>query len=239
MIQKQAIDGKNLQKIFVRHYLEIDTVPIPPFTIQLYPYSSFKHTLHVRGRKILVRLSDMIICAPDSILSAILAILLYKLFGKSIPHNYSEHYHEYASRERIRQRARQIRAFRGRKPISTPEGSVYNLANIFRELNERYFAQQISIQHISWSQQINHSVWGHYNPTHDKIVVNRKLDHSQVPCFVVEYVLFHEMLHSLQGNIVHRGRQHVHPSWFRVTEKQFPRYQEAREFLKSEFQGDL
>ena len=239
MTQKQAIDGKELQEIFVRHYLEINTAPIPPFTIQLYPYSSFRHTMRVRGGKILVRLSDIIIGAPDSVLSAILAILLYKLFGKSIPHNYSRHYREYVSRERVRRRTRQIHAFRGRKPISTPEGSVYNLANIFSELNERYFAQLVSIQHLSWSQQINHRVWGHYNPTHDKIVVNRALDHSQVPYFVVEYVLFHEMLHSLQGDYFHRGRQHVHPSWFSVTEKQLPHYQEAREFLKSRFRGDL
>ena len=239
MTQKQAINGKELQESFVRHYLDLDTAPIPPFTIQLYPYSSLRHTMRVRDGKILVRLSDAIAGAPNSVLSTILAILLYKLFGKSIPHNYSQHYREYVSRDRVRRRARQIHAFRERKPISTPQGAVYNLAQIFSELNERYFARRVSIQHLSWSQQINRRVWAHYNPTHDKIVINRRLDHSQVPHFVVEYVLFHEMLHASQGDCLHKGRQHVHPSWFSATEKKFPRYQEAHEFLKSKFPGDL
>ena len=36
---------------------------------------------------------------------------------------------------------------------------------------------------------------GHYDPSHNAIVISRILDAAAVPRLVVEYVMFHEMLH--------------------------------------------
>jgi predicted metal-dependent hydrolase len=73
---------------------------------------------------------------------------------------------------------------------------------------------------------------GHYDPGHHAIVLSNILDRPEVAKLVVEYVMFHEMLH-LRYPVEHRGaRRCVHTPEFKEAEKQFPGLTEARELLK-------
>ena len=61
----------------------------------------------------------------------------------------------------------------------------------------------------------------------------RIFDQPGIPLLALEYVLFHEMLH-LRFPVNHAGaRRRVHSREFREAEKKFPRFQEAKEMLKS------
>ena len=74
---------------------------------------------------------------------------------------------------------------------------------------------------------------GHYDPSHNAIILSRLLDNVRVPRLAVEYVLFHEMLH-LRFPVEHRGaRRCVHTREFKDAEQQFPRLKEAKEMLKA------
>ena len=72
---------------------------------------------------------------------------------------------------------------------------------------------------------------GHYDPSHNAIVLSRVLDRPGTPRLAVEYVLFHEMLH-LRYPAEHTGaRRRVHTREFKEAEKQFERLAEAKRLL--------
>jgi hypothetical protein len=76
-------------------------------------------------------------------------------------------------------------------------------------------------------------ILGHYDPSHNAIILSRLLDGAAVLRLAVEYVLFHEMLH-LRFPVDHRGaRRCVHTPEFKQAEKEFPQLAEAKELLKS------
>jgi hypothetical protein len=73
---------------------------------------------------------------------------------------------------------------------------------------------------------------GHYDPSHNAIILSRLLDGAAVSRLAVEYVLFHEMLH-LRFPVDHRGaRRCVHTPDFKQAEREFPLLAQAKELLK-------
>jgi hypothetical protein len=73
---------------------------------------------------------------------------------------------------------------------------------------------------------------GHFDPSHNAIIISRVFDSNRVPRVALEYVLYHEMLH-LRYPVDHRGvRRRVHTREFRAAENEFPRLCEAKEILK-------
>ncbi len=77
-----------------------------------------------------------------------------------------------------------------------PQGRLYDLDQMFEELNFRYFFGLMARPRLGWSPNASRTLLGHYDPSHNAIVLSRILDRSgHVPRLAVEYVLFHEMLH--------------------------------------------
>ena len=73
---------------------------------------------------------------------------------------------------------------------------------------------------------------GHFDPSHNAIVISRIFDDASLPLLAIEYVMFHEMLH-LRYPVDHAGvRRRVHTREFRAAERGFPRLAEAKELLK-------
>ena len=73
---------------------------------------------------------------------------------------------------------------------------------------------------------------GHFDPSHNAIVISRIFDRPQTPVLALQYVMFHEMLH-LRYPVDHNGsRRRVHTKEFREAEKKFPGLKEAKEILK-------
>jgi predicted metal-dependent hydrolase len=85
---------------------------------------------------------------------------------------------------------------------------------------------------MSWSSDRARNRLGHYDPAHNTIVVSRVFDHPRIPRFVVEYIVYHEMLHLKHPVKVRRSRRCVHPAEFRAEERLFPGLGDARRFLK-------
>ncbi len=86
---------------------------------------------------------------------------------------------------------------------------------------------------LVWSQRRHRTVLGHYDPAHDAIVLNRGLDDHQVPAWVLEYVLFHEMLHAHLGEQTCGGQRFVHHAEFREAEKRFVEFDKAKKFIRT------
>ena len=73
---------------------------------------------------------------------------------------------------------------------------------------------------------------GHFDPSHNAIIISRIFDRPAVPALALEYVMFHEMLH-LRFPVDHTGaRRRVHTREFREAETRFVRLKEAKEMVK-------
>jgi len=120
------------------------------------------------------------------------------------------------------------------RPVATlPQGRHFDLHALFEQLNQQYFSGALERPHIGWSTRNWRRQFGCYDPGPHQIVLNRRMDRPGVPQFVVEYVLFHEMLH-----VKHPTRRSgctllSHSPEFRNEEKRFVQFEVARNFLDS------
>ena len=132
----------------------------------------------------------------------------------------------------MRRSLQSVKQARGRKFVSGPQGSVYDLQLIFENLNLRYFHGLMAQPLLGWSRQPSRMMLGHYDPSHNAIILSRLLDDQRVPYLAVEYVLFHEMLH-LRFPVEQRGaRRCVHTRQFNGAENEFVHLKQAKELLK-------
>ena len=184
------------------------------------------------GGRLEVRMSDLLAGAPAPVLEALAHILLGKLYRKPVPRQYSHRYRLYLNRKDFRRQAHLVRQIRGRKFISGPQGDHYNLEEIFERLSAQYFDGLMGRPQLGWTRRPSRSMLGHFDPSHNAIIISRIFDRPQVPALAVEYVMFHEMLH-LRYPVDHNGvRRRVHTREFREAEKKFPQLKDAKEILK-------
>ncbi|HSR51975.1 MAG TPA: M48 family peptidase [Acidobacteriota bacterium] len=228
----EAAEASRLQELCRRHWERCKDTPPPRFSLRFYPYANLHHTIRLRGETVYVRLSDILSKAPSDVLTSISLILLYKLMRRKPPAAHRRRYADYASRPDVRSRCRQVRRLRGRKHLTSEQGRHYDLRALCEALNKRYFGGNIEIERISWSRRRNRRVLGHYDDAHNTIVIDRRLDHPRVPSYVVEFVIYHEMLHALLGERFHKGRRWVHHADFRRAERAFHDYRRAQEYIR-------
>jgi predicted metal-dependent hydrolase len=85
---------------------------------------------------------------------------------------------------------------------------------------------------LGWSRGSSRSMLGHFDPSHNAIIISRIFDRENAPALALEYVMYHEMLH-LRFPVDHTGaRRRVHTKEFRAAEKKFAQLKEAKELLK-------
>lgn len=221
------------EQIYHRVFSELKPRTAPPnIEIQFCAFANANSFIRMEDGHLLVRMTDVLESAPAPIIEALAQILLAKLFRKQIPAEYSTRYRRYLNRRDIRSRLEEIRQARGRKLLRHPKGHAFDLAAIFDELNFRYFFGLMSMPTLGWSLRPSRVTLGHYDPSHNAIVISSLLDRPDVPRLAVEYVMFHEMLH-LRHPAEHRGsRRCVHTPEFKQAEKQFERFKEAKLLLK-------
>jgi len=206
--------------------------PVPDLKVEFYGFANINNTIRLREGKLLVRLSDLLEGAPDNVLTAIAHILVAKMYRKPVDREHAARYRRYVTAQHMSRKAHLVRQIRGRKRLASPQGLTYDLEAIFEELNVRFFYGLLARPQMSWSSEKARSRLGHYDPAHNAIVVSRVFDHSRIPRFVVEYIVYHEMLHLKHPVKVRGSRRCVHPAEFQAEERLFPRLDDARGFLK-------
>ncbi len=206
--------------------------PLPEIRVEFCRFANANSLVRLENNRLRVRISDLLEGAPAPVLEALAYILLCKLFRRPVPRAYNHRYRLYMNRRDVRRSVHLVRQIRGRKQLSGPRGEVYDLDEIFEELNQRHFHGLLARPSLSWSPRPSRTMLGHYDPSHNAIIVSRLLDSPEVPRLATEYVLFHEMLH-LRFPVEHHGaRRSVHTRELREAERAFPRLAEAKQILK-------
>ncbi len=207
----------------------------PEFSVQFYPYAGLNSTIRMEAghRRVRVRMSDMLDEAPAHVQEALAVILISKLYRKRSPERAENDYRDWSTSPAIRQLAKETRRTRGRKQMAHPRGQVHDLDALFAELNARFFAAELRKPALGWSRGESRQMLGHYDSAHDAIVISRVFDQPNVPRYLLEYVLYHEMLHVKYPTEMRRQRRCVHTPAFKAEERLFPRYEEANRVLKN------
>ena len=119
-----------------------------------------------------------------------------------------------------------------RPPREAARGVWTDLGESFRRVNRDYFGGALPAPHLAWSRAVRRQEFGRYDAPADTVWLHPVLDDAQVPAFVVDFVVYHELLHKALGVRVHAGRRQVHTPAFRAAERRFARFAEAEASLK-------
>lgn len=205
---------------------------VPEIRVDFRRYANANAQIRLESGALIVRIADTLAGAPEDVQEALAWILLSKLFRKPVPPGANDRYRRYLNRRDVRKNLDLVRQVRGRKQVEAPKGQHFDLDLMFEELNFRYFFGLMARPTLGWSPRASRTLLGHYDPSHNTIVLSRILDSRNTPRLAVEYVLFHEMLH-LRYPVEHSGaRRCVHTRAFKDAEKAFQGLREAKALLR-------
>lgn len=225
---------ESTEEIFRRVYCHVACrAEAPDVRLSVRPFVATMGKLRLTQSGLEIQLSELMAAAPATVREALAWILLSRLFRKAPPQHWVKHYRQYLHRKEVRRTHLALRATRSRKKHIGPKGQVYDLDELFEHLRGRYFGPLMGKPELGWSGRLSRTLLGHYDHAHHAIILSSWLDRPEVPRFVVEYVLFHEMLH-LKHPVEHSGgRRVIHSRAFRAEERRFERLAEARAWLRT------
>lgn len=206
----------------------------PPPVLSYYPYVSTKSTIRERGGRLHLRLSDHLLDAPEPVTRGLFAILLARLRRRRIPPVLQEAeaaYERYVAGEDITARREASRRRRGRKRLD-PLGEHRSLLESYLRVIMETGLALPEAPRLSWSPTASRRRFGHQDAAHDCIVISRVLDDPDVPEFVLDYVVYHELLHIAHPPVMGTGNKRiVHHKTFRQAEARYPQRKEAEAWL--------
>lgn len=225
---------ESLESIFSTAHRQLrPRSPLPDIKVDFFPFAGLNHTARLNEGRLTVRVSDIFADAPFEVYHSLALILLAKLYRKKVDTSYHNTYRSFILQSEIQERARAVRSARCR--VNRPRGARgrhIDLEELFDNLNHRYFSGSIDKPQLSWSARKARFVLGRYDVIHHTIYVSRLFDAPGIPAYVVEYIMFHEMLHVKYQSRVRHSRVIVHTPEFKTEERNFPQYQEAILWLK-------
>jgi hypothetical protein len=206
--------------------------PEPQFKASFRRFTGLRSTIAFKAKgDIEARVSDLFQDASSLVVEAIAEILVTRLFGRSPSREAKECYKAWANSPAVVRQVEEVRRQRGRKLLLPPEGRHFNLAHIFDSLNRKFFDGLLAPTRIGWSMNRSRRMLGHYDSSHHSITITRWLDAPKTPRYVVEYLVFHEMLHVRHPVERNHHRRIVHSKAFQAAERTFPHYQRALRWL--------
>lgn len=139
----------------------------------------------------------------------------------------------------LREAVRSHFSFAWQAPARLPsKGAVHDLALAYEAVKNRYFPSFDEDLTIGWSKAAPRAIGrcmtlGSYDAGARQIRIHPQLDHPLVPCYFLEFVIYHEILHAVHPPVLTKGgRLSVHTTEFRKAERLFDLYQEAKAFEK-------
>lgn len=110
-------------------------------------------------------------------------------------------------------------------------GLHHSLEEAFARVNAAYFGGTMQRPALQWSRRFTVRKFGHYDSLRDAVMISASLDRADVAAHVVDFVMYHELLHRKRGTQWNGDRKAVHTPEFLAQERRFARYAEAKAFL--------
>ena len=116
--------------------------------------------------------------------------------------------------------------------VDVARGGAYDLNDVFDRINTAYFRGEVKRPKLFWSRSLTRRKFGHYDWVGDAVMVSRTLDDSNLPGYIVEFVMYHELLHKTLGLRWSGQRQYAHTAEFYLAEKRFAQHAAAEAAIK-------
>jgi hypothetical protein len=223
---------KSLFDIVEEVKLEYPTAMSYKVQVTFYPYKNVSHTIRMRNKTLYIRICDKLQNAPYEILKSISVILFDKIFRRKTAQSVRHTYRNYISQFVLPELEIDDRKISGNY---TAQGRFFNLKEIFNKVNGQYFNFSIIPPVLGWSLNKSYRRLGFYDHQRNLLVVSKILDGRRVPDYVVEYLMYHEMLHMVHPVKSKNGRRVIHSSQFKNDERNFKEYQAAIKWLKRRY----
>ena len=114
---------------------------------------------------------------------------------------------------------------------SFASGNMHHLEASFQRVNLTYFGGKLDQPHLVWSRRLTHRKFGHYQWDTDTVMVSSSLDQESIPEMVVDFVVYHELLHKKLGARQANQNRIAHTQEFREAEGKFLQVDKARKHL--------
>ncbi|EMY12589.1 PF01863 domain protein [Leptospira weilii str. Ecochallenge] len=184
---------------------------------KFFPYSNLGSSIRIYPEKLEFKIHSFYLKSEPENLEAIIDLLLYKLLKQPIPNELESTVRKfYESHTTQKNRANKNKKRIERSPIQNQK-----LRLILENVNQSYLRIDLSDLEIFWGKSKSTTRLGHYDPTHKMIVINPILSFESVPNFVLEYIVFHELLHVYFPVTRKKGRNVIHSKEFKIFEKNF------------------
>ncbi|RPI13423.1 MAG: M48 family peptidase, partial [Acidobacteriales bacterium] len=154
---------------------------LPEIRVEFCRFANANSLVRIEDNRLHVKITDLLEAAPAPVMEALAHILLCKLFRKPVPPMHNHRYRLYLNRSDVRRSIHLVRQIRGRKRLTGPQGEHHHLEEIFEELNWRYFHGLLGRPNLGWSRTRSRSMLGHYDPSHNAIIISRALDSPALP----------------------------------------------------------
>ncbi len=228
-----ALFFETAEQIYARVFRMLKPrAPIPRITVAFRKYANANSRIRLEEGSLRVDISDLLQGAPAPIQEALAFILISKLFGKTPDPSIAARYRRYLNRADVRRTLHLVKQERGRKAFLQPQGRVHDLCAIFDELNFKYFHGLMARPLLGWSIRPSRTTLGHWDPSHNAIVITHLLDSDKASVLVLKFIMYHEMLHLTHPTKHNGARRCVHTRDFKEAEKLFEEFEKAKSELK-------
>ncbi|MHB8634119.1 MAG: hypothetical protein ACYDBQ_09165 [Thermoplasmatota archaeon] len=208
--------------------------PLRAPTVSYVRYVDARSTISERQGRVHVRLSHHLADAPVEAVQGVVGVLLCRLLGLPqgrIDGRLVRAYRRFLDTPEVAERVRAERS-RGRKHID-PTGRHRSLLESYLRVTLDMGLSPPVPPRLSWSQRVSGHRFGHWDPDHQVIVISQILDDPEVPEWVLDYVVYHEVLHILHPVRAGSGlRRIVHGAAFRRQERLFPQWKEGERWIQ-------
>jgi hypothetical protein len=119
--------------------------------------------------------------------------------------------------------------------ICSPRGKYYNLTDIFNRINHEYFNNGLKIPILGWTRKPATRRLGYYDYTQNRLIVSSFLDNDIFPDYIIQGIVYHEMLHMIHPVRHKNGRRIVHSREFKDDEKKFRYYAAYEKWFRHEY----
>jgi hypothetical protein len=180
---------------------------------------------HIRAYPdtVLVDLPTPMICSHQNVLQAVARIAFKKGGDRKAVH-------DAAGGEAYRRIDAALELLGG--VVAETRGLHHDLVDSFDRVNAAYFQGGMSRPRLVWSGNFATRKFGHYDHAQDTVMVNMLLDQPAVPEFVIDLIVYHELLHRQLGLTWKSNRMAAHTSEFAQKEHEFKQYDEAKAVLR-------
>lgn len=192
--------------------------------IELYNIAGLYRSRLRKGIRHVV-ISEGFLGAPRPVMEALMGAALLKKVG-----GHKARIRHYAETEEFREILLTMEMIGAQLQAKT-RGAYHDLEKVFSRVNRRYFEGRMKKPTLTWNKTITHGKFGHYVPATGTLMISIALDSRDLPSYVIDHVMHHELLHRKLGVKVVNGRRIAHTPEFRAEERSFEHCQEAQAFL--------